>query len=180
MLPASSPEDEQPSRLASFVVPNYGGQFTAGERVTVVVAGLAQQGLVIEDAVPASASDGAAAPADAAAPSEPGSAPEMKLLSLKTTANGDLLDVRFRMKGVERLPPGGADTYVMDPETGVRYTPLGVTRIGMLSTKHLDKAGTSFLILKKSGDAEGVIRPGQKVTVVIAGVRQDGVLVEEN
>lgn len=174
MLPASSSADPEPSRVATFVVPNYGGKIEAGHRVTVVVAGLEQAGVLVAAASPASQPT-PPAPATPKSPAETPNAAKLTILSLRTTANGELLDVRYRLTGVERVSGDVKETYVIDPATGDRLAVLGVSRVGLLSTKHVDKAGTSFLILQNEG---GKIKPGDRVTVVIAGARADDVLVE--
>ncbi len=170
MLPASSSADLEPSKIASFVVPNYGNKFQAGQVVTVVVAGLEQAGVTLEAAEPR---DGVRPPPPA--PESGGSETKLTVLSLRTTANGDLLDVRYRLTGVERVSGDTRETYVLDPETGERLGALGVSRVGLLSTKHVVKAGTSFLILQNPGKK---IKPGDRVTIVISGARADDVLVE--
>jgi hypothetical protein len=171
MLPATSSADPEPSKIASFVVPNYGNKFQAGRTVTIVVAGLERGGVLLEAAEPKGGATVVASPEPRPAPSEA----KLTVLSLRTTANGDLLDVRYKLTGVERVSGDTKETYVLDPATGERLGALGVSRVGLLSTKHVDKAGTSFLILQNPGKK---IKAGDRVTIVISGARADDVLVE--
>lgn len=100
----------------------------------------------------------------------------LEVLEAKLGGEGGLLHVWFRTTGVDALAADGKYTYVLDPETGERFDILRVPRLGLMAPKHLSEyeAG-SYLVIRVPGDK---IKPGQKITVVVEGLRQDNVMVK--
>ena len=66
-------------------------------------------------------------------------------------------------------------TYVEIPSTGEKLFVLGVARIGTLATKDAGPGKTSFLLIQ---NPDRKIKPGDRIDVVIAGIRAENVLVE--
>lgn len=169
MLPPTvSDPDKAP--LASFSVRDEQGIVRPGQRVTVVIAGLTEAGILVEgEAVSASQSSGAAG-------DEPSGGGSLEVVKLMLSGNGYLLDLRYRLSGVERLLADADDTYILKPETGQRLRVLGVTRIGTLATREVGRVRTAYLVVK---NPERAVEAGDRVTVVVAGIEKENVLVEE-
>ena len=153
--------------------------FTEEQQISVIVCGLRANDVPVtaaDESITTAAINSqqkASAVGEGQATTEP---PRLEIVRLQVTGGGDLLDVRYRMFGIRRLPPDQSQTYILNPATGKKHHVLGLTRIGLLSTKNIDKGRSAFLLVQNPQKA---IKPGDKVTVVIAGVKQENVLVEE-
>jgi hypothetical protein len=66
-------------------------------------------------------------------------------------------------------------TYIEHAETGEKLYVLGVARIGTLATKDAGPSKTSYLLIQ---NPERKIKPGDRVHVVVAGIRAENALVE--
>lgn len=97
-----------------------------------------------------------------------------RLLWKPGETGGGVLELRYRLIGVDELPRHPSVTYVLDPEN--RYK-VPLLRPAMLppSADDADEAPPATLVLT---DDQGGIRPGQRVTVVVAGLVSENVLVE--
>ena len=91
-------------------------------------------------------------------------------------AGGHLLKVRFSTRSVKALDPDPDQTYVENPETGQKHPLVKVPRIGMLAPKELEELRSSFMVIDNAGHR---IKGGQRINVVVSGVRSDNVLVTE-
>jgi len=159
------------------------GVIRPGKPVAVAVAGLVVEH-VVPKVGPAYHKEDLAAAETAATKKErreevpPPVAADAKLEILQAELASDpgLLYVRFRSRGIQRLTGDGKFTYVLDPTTGERYRILRVPRIGLLAPRHLTDNTNSYLVIRNTGKT---LKRGQKVTVVVAGVSQEGVEITQ-
>ena len=172
--PTSMSADEAP--LARFTLLDEKGRFWPGDDVTVVVAGLIRKGVTIEGEVPEGYRQARWDPGpDTEIPEGPSGA-ELEVVKLIIAGDGTLLVLRYRLGGVAQVQADEHDSYLMNPETGEKFYVLGVARIGTLATKDPGASKTSFILVQNS---ERKIKLGDRVTVVIAGAKQENVLVQE-
>ncbi len=152
------------------------GAIRPGQPVTVVVAGYGQIN-VIPEAGPGYDPQASATKMSATKRSQL-AAPGATLVvhEAKVVAGGHLLNVRFSTRSVKSLDPDPDKTYVENPETGQRHPVVKVPRIGSLAPKELEKAKSSFMVIDNAGHR---IKGGQRINVVVSGVRSDNVLVTE-
>ncbi len=152
------------------------GVIRPGLPVTVVVAGYGQKHL-IPQAGPGYDPQATTAAMPATKPSQL-AAPDATLVvhEAKVVAAGHLLRVDFSASGLKKLDPDPDWTYVENPETGKRYAIVKVPRIGTLATRELEKPGTTYMVMDNAGHQ---IKGGQRINVVVSGVRQNNVLVTE-
>ena len=173
--PTEMNPDEAP--VARFELQDPEGLYWPGDSVTVVIAGLVQEGVVISGEVPegygAQREDAEAAAATVE--TEPSDA-KLEVVKLMVAGGGALLDLRYRLSGVSLVQADERDSYILIPETGEKFYVLGVARIGTLATKDPGAAKTSFILIQNS---ERKIKVGDRVTVVISGAKAENVLVED-
>ena len=147
-----------------------------GQPVTVVVAGYGQTH-VIPQAGTGYDPQAMAEEGPATTPSEfavPGAT--LVVHEARVVGGGHLLNVRFSTRGIKALDADPDQTYVENPETGERYIIVKVPRIGALAPKELEKLRSSFMVIDNAGHR---IKGGERINVVVSGVRQDNVLVTE-
>jgi hypothetical protein len=89
---------------------------------------------------------------------------------------GGILELQYKLVGVDELPRHPSVTYVLDPETEQRVQLL---RPVMLPSSADDAASAPAATLVLTDEADH-IRPGRRVTVVVAGLVRPNVLVESN
>ena len=180
VLPVSTTEAEvatTPPSILTFWDP--AGAIRPGKKVAVAVAGLGVEH-VVPKAGPEYREEDLAKGEQAATGKErqeekpPPVAPGAKLevLQVELASDPGLVYVRFRTVGIPRITADGAFSYLEDPATGERYRIVRVPRIGLLAPRHLVDNGNSYMVIRNTGNT---LKAGQKVTVVVAGVRQEGV-----
>jgi hypothetical protein len=170
MLPPTS-HDPATAKTATMALPDPDGVIRPGTEVTVVVAGLIREGVVVEGLGPGEMDGKVAAATEKVNPDA-----RLEIVKLRIAGDGSLVDLRYRLHGVSRVKADEGDSYIEHPESGERLYVLGVARIGTLATKDTGSDKTSFVLFKNS---QKTVKGGDKVRVVIAGVAQDDVLVEE-
>ena len=169
--PAAEAEKLPPATLTIW---DKQGVIKPGQPVTVVVAGYGQKHLV-----PVAGPDydpEAVATLSITRPNPKLVAPgaEIMVSEVKVIAGGHLIRVNYSSKGVKELDASPEQSYVENPETGKRHPIAKVPRIGALAPKDIEgKAGT-YMVIDNAGEA---IKPGQKVHVVVSGVRAENVPV---
>lgn len=177
MMPPTA-VDPAEAPLGKFRLKDEQGLIRPGQRVTVVVAGLVQADVLVEgpgvhegvvevdDAV---AEDSAerfdTVPDDAS----------LEVVKLRVSGGGFLLDLRYRVSGSGMVLSDERTTYIEKRETGEKLYVLGVARIGTLATKDAGPSKTSFLLIQ---NPERTIKTGDRVDVVVAGIRSNDILVE--
>jgi hypothetical protein len=87
---------------------------------------------------------------------------------------GGILELRYKLVGVDELPRHPSVTYVADPESGQR---VQIQRPVMLPSSAADAASAPAAMLVLTDEANR-IPPGSRVTVVVAGLVREDVLVE--
>jgi len=103
----------------------------------------------------------------------------IKILSLRPTAAGHLLDLRFRVVD----PPKASDllnsekkAYLVDQASG-KTLPVPVTRLGPMRQMTL-KPVTDRVYFILFSNGQGVVREGDKVTLVIGDLKIENITVE--
>lgn len=150
------------------------GVIRPGHPVTVVVAGYGQRHVVPEVGPGFDpAATGAGSTGEESSPLASADA-TVTVQEARVVAAGHLLNVRFSSRGIKSLSSDPRLTYVENPVTGERHAVARVPRIGALAPKDLENVASSYMVIDNAGMR---IKPGQRVTVVVSGVRQEGVLV---
>jgi hypothetical protein len=169
-LPAAEAEKLPPASLTLW---DKEGVIKPGQPVTVVVAGYGQQHLI-----PVAGPDyDPEAVASLSVPKRnPLAAPDAKIsvLEAKVVAQGHLLKITYNSQGIKELDAAEDQTYVENPETGERHPIAKVPRIGALAPKDIEGVAATYMVMDIAG---GRIKPGQKVNVVVSGVRAEDVPV---
>ncbi|RDH88934.1 MAG: hypothetical protein DIZ77_05460 [endosymbiont of Seepiophila jonesi] len=153
------------------------GLVTPGKPVVVAVAGLEQHDIVPKKGagyIPGGALKAERLKAEL---EKPPAGASLDVIDAKLSGNGGLLNVQSRSKGIKSMDTAGKNTYVLDPTTGNRYSVLRVPRLGMMAPKDLGRLGSSFMVIHNRNNE---IKAGQRVSVVVAGARQDNILILEN
>lgn len=170
-LPAAEAEKLPPATLTIW---DKEGVIKPGLPVTVVVAGYGQKHLIPEagpDYDPE-----AVATLKETKPNPLLTAPDAKLMvsEVKVIADGHLIRVNYSSKGIKGLDASVEQTYVENPETGERHPIAKVPRIGALAPKDIEGKVGTYMVIDNAGER---IKPGQKVHVVVSGVRAENVPV---
>jgi hypothetical protein len=97
-----------------------------------------------------------------------------RLLWRPAEPEGGILEIRFRLVGVDELPRHPSVTYIVDPETNQKIQLRQPTMLPP-SADDPEQAPLATLSLH---DESGLILPGRRVMVVVAGLVQSNVLVE--
>jgi hypothetical protein len=103
----------------------------------------------------------------------------VKVLSIRQTAEGYMLDFRYRITDAEKAAPlfsPRIKPYIIDQATGAVMAVPDVPKLGsMRSTrKPLNDRGYAILF----ANPQKYIKPGNKVTVVIGDFRAENLVVE--
>jgi hypothetical protein len=159
--------------LASLTFWDKEGVIRPGQPVTVVVAGYGQKHLM---PVAGPEYDPDAGAKRQAPREEDLSAPDATLTvyEVKVVGQGQLLNVRFSSEGIKRLDPAAQQTYVENPETGRRHPIAQLPDVGVMAQFDRKTGGSSYMMVDNSGAR---IKPGQRVHVVVSGVRRENVPV---
>ena len=100
-------------------------------------------------------------------------------LSVRQTADGNMLDFRYRITDVEKASPLFSPTIkplIIDEDTGAVMAVPNVPKVGsMRSTRKPVKDRTYFMLF---ANPQKHIQPGHKVTVVIGDCRAEHLVVE--
>jgi len=100
-------------------------------------------------------------------------------LSVRQTADGHMLDFRYRITDVEKASPLFSPTIkplIIDEDTGAVMAVPNVPKVGsMRSTRKPVKDRTYFMLF---ANPQKHIQPGHKVTVVIGDCRAEHLVVE--
>jgi hypothetical protein len=154
------------------------GVIRPGKPVSVAVAGLVAKH-VVPEAGPDYEEGGIAKARERADQEARRELPEdaaLEVIGVTLGGEGGLLHVRFRTRGVGEITADGEHTYVLDPETGDRFEILRVPRLGLMAPKHLgDYDAGSYLVIRVPS---GRFHRGDKISVIVEGLRQDNVVVE--
>jgi hypothetical protein len=97
-----------------------------------------------------------------------------RLLWRPAEPEGGILEIRFRLVGVDELPRHPSVTYIVDPETNQK---IQLRKPTMLPPSADDPEQAPLATLSLHDEA-GLILPGRRVMVVVAGLVQSNVLVE--
>jgi len=170
-LPADEAEKQPP---ASLTIWDKEGVIKPGQPATVVVAGYGQKHLI-----PVAGPDydpEAIATLSITRPNPKLVAPDAKLMvsAVKVIADGHLIRVNYSSKGIKELDASPEQTYVENPETGDRHPIAKVPRIGALAPRDIEGKAGAYMVIDNAGEK---IKPGQKVHVVVSGVRAENVPV---
>jgi|GEM_PF-1853124 len=170
-VPVDEAQKQPPAKLTIW---DREGVIKPGQPVTIVVAGYGQKHLI-----PVASPDydpAAVAKAKETKPNPSLVAPGAELLvsEVKVIAGGHLIRVNYSSKGIKELDASAEQTYVENPETGSRHPIAKVPRIGALAPKDIEGKVGTYMVIDNAGER---IKPGQKVHVVVSGVRAENVPV---
>ena len=169
-LPAEAADKVPPATLTLW---DKQGVIKPGQPVTVVVAGYGQKHLIPEAGSDYALDTVATATTPAGKPLATSDA-VLTVHEIKAVAQGHLLKVRYSSQGIEALDPAEDQTYVENPETGDRHPIAKVPRIGALAPKDIEGVASTYMVIDNAGER---IKPGQRVHVVVSGVRAESILV---
>jgi hypothetical protein len=142
----------------------------------VFLAGLLVTGLARSDCR-------AAAPSEVASkkpePSDPEKSFGIRILSLRPTAEGQMLDLRFRVVDPEKAKAvldKGKKAYLLDAKTGKTLT-VPVTKAGPMRQTTLNpEAGRVYFML--FANPGGMVKVGGSVSLIIGDFRKDHISVD--
>ena len=102
----------------------------------------------------------------------------LEILKAMLTANGVMLDIRYRVVGVKRFDRKVA--YILNESTGEKFALANLPKIGPLGPRRLRVSpqgitGISYFIVNHGR----TIQKGQRITVAIGDLKQEHVLVED-
>jgi hypothetical protein len=126
----------------------------------------------------------------AEAKKETGQAKGLEVVKVMTTTAGTMIDIRFRLTGTDILSADPEFTYIQDERTGEKLFIASALKIGRLAPRNLkprkstlppeleedDFVPLAYLII---ADPQKKIKVGSRVTVVIGGLKQEHLVVEE-
>lgn len=123
----------------------------------------------------------AAAPGETSPQSSPAADPEknfgIKIISLRPTAAGQMLDLRFQVVDPEKARPvldKNKKAYLLDAKTG-KTLPVPVTKAGsMRQTTLKPEAGRIYFILFTNPNR--MVKEGGSVSLVVGDFRKDGIV----
>jgi hypothetical protein len=105
---------------------------------------------------------------------------QIEVIKARLSGGGRLLDIRFRVHGAignRNISMRYArNVYAIEESTGERFYARRFARIGALGQKHLDEGPISLVTID---NPEGKIKKDSRITVVIGGLRQEHIIVEE-
>jgi hypothetical protein len=177
MMPPTA-VDPAKAPLAKFVLQDEQGLIRPGQRVTVVVAGLVQADVLVEGPGVHEGVLKAGAAGGEGSTERFDTVPEdatLEVVKLRVSGGGFLLDLRYRVSGEGMVLSDERTTYLEKRDTGEKLYVLGVARIGTLATKDAGPSKTSFLLIQ---NPHRTIKTGDRVDVVVAGIRSNDILVE--
>jgi hypothetical protein len=150
---------------------------TFRNRCFVVLAALAFSGFA---ALPAGAVAGVAeTPSEIRLLSDSENNFGIKIVSLRPTAGGQMLDLRFQVLDPEKAQPvldKNKKAYILDGKTG-KTLPVPVTKAGsMRQTTPKPEAGRIYFMLFSNPGR--MVKEGGSVSLLIGDFRKDGIIVD--
>jgi hypothetical protein len=112
---------------------------------------------------------------------DPEKNPGIKIVSLRPTAGGQMLDLRFQVIDPEKAK-GVLDknkkAYVLDDKSG-KSLPVPVTKAGPMRQTTLNPVAgrVYFMLFSNPG---GMVREGDSVSLLIGDFRKDGIVVDSS
>jgi hypothetical protein len=113
----------------------------------------------------------------------------LEVAKVMVTTEGTMIDIRFRLTGTDTLSADPEYTYIQDERTGEKLFIASALKIGRLAPRNLKPRKSdrpeleednfvplSYLII---ANPQKKIKVGSKVTVVIGGLKQEHMVVEE-
>lgn len=104
----------------------------------------------------------------------------IEVIKARLGGGGRFLDIQFRVHGAignRSIPMRYArNVYAIEESTGERFYARRFAKIGALGQKHLNEGPISFVSIE---NPEGKIKRDSRITVVIGGLRQEHIIVEE-
>jgi hypothetical protein len=152
------------------------GIIKPGQPVTVVVAGYGQKHLIPVAGPGYDPKAVAGVKTQKRNPELAAADAKLSVYEIKAVADGHLLKVRYSSHGIKELDAAEDMTYIENPETGKRHPVAKVPRIGALAPKDIENVAGTYMVIDNAGVA---IKPGQRVNVVVSGVKAENILVVE-
>jgi len=104
----------------------------------------------------------------------------VELVSLRRSAAGHILDLRYRIVDREKATPfveGRIKPYLVDPERKLLLHVPFAQKVGKLQQVHLSKR-SDYIYFMLFGNAGRLVQAGDHVTVVFGDLQIDDVVVE--
>jgi hypothetical protein len=128
---------------------------------------------------PCLAAAGAEAQSKGSALSEPENNFGIKIVSLRPTASGQMLDLRFQVVDPEKAKAvldKNKKAYVLDGKTG-KTLPVPVTKAGSMRQATIKpEAGRIYFMLFSNPNR--MVKEGSSVSLIIGDFRKDGIIVD--
>jgi hypothetical protein len=106
----------------------------------------------------------------------------VKIESIRTSANGHLVDFRYRIKDSDKAVPlvdRRNKPYLIDQASGKVLAVPNTAKVGpMRATVRYGKPKEDRVYFVLFGNAGGMVKPGDEVTVVIGDFRAENLTVE--
>jgi hypothetical protein len=103
----------------------------------------------------------------------------LKIVAVRLTSAGSLLDFRYRVIDPEKVSPlldRNAKPYLVDQASGVRLSVPNMPKVGSLRAKGKPETDRVYFIL--FGNSRGLVKKGSKVTVVVGDFKAEDLVVE--
>jgi hypothetical protein len=103
----------------------------------------------------------------------------IKIRSLRTTAGGYMLDLRYQVVDAEKAAPlfkRKTKPYLIDQATGAKFAVPVTAKIGPLRSSNKPKSGRGYFMF--FGNPGNFVKVGNKVTVVIGDFRAEDLVVQ--
>ncbi len=103
----------------------------------------------------------------------------VKIVGIRRTAAGYMLDFRYRVTDPDKAAPlfvRKTKPYLIDQRTGARLVVPNPPKVGPLRTSDKPLKGRIYFIM--FANPGKLIKPGQRVTIVIGKFRVQGLIVQ--
>jgi hypothetical protein len=104
----------------------------------------------------------------------------LKILRVRLTAGGHMLDLRYQVTNPEKASPlldRKIKPYLIDQTTGAKLQVPNMPKVGSLKQRvaEADVEKTYFILF---GNSRGIVRSGSRVTLILGDLKQENLVVE--
>jgi len=103
----------------------------------------------------------------------------VKIIGIRLTANGYMLDFRYRVIDPEKALPlfdRKAKPYLIDQVSGAKFLVPNPPKVGALRSTRKPEANRNYFMF--FGNPGGYVKKGNKVTIVIGNFKAENLVVE--
>jgi hypothetical protein len=104
----------------------------------------------------------------------------LRILRVRLTAGGHMLDLRYQVTDPEKASPlldRKIKPYLIDQNTGERLSVPNMPKVGSLKQR-VDQADTEKTYFILFGNSRGIVRQGSLVTLILGDFKQEDLVVE--